>query len=415
MQRISTNMPNDDMQYYARRREAELLNTQNQIGSQNRIQELRDDPAAAAHATRHDSYRYRLERYSENIKTAQLRHRESETYMQEAVSIMQRARELALQGANGTYTQADTRAMAAEVNQLLNQLVQSANAKGGDGATLFAGDRTKTSPFRAIEGRLPGFDEPVISEVQYLGTINENRTEIAEGAYVPLNFAGNRVFWAENQQVFSSVDATSYVVQQDTMIRIDDQEIQLRQGDSVSAIIAKINDSGAPARARLDPIQNSLVIESTSPHQLWLDDGEDGQVLADLGILNGRGNAPPQNIASSARVFGGSMFDMLITLRDQLAAGDTIDVGGRALGGIDSALDNILGRLGTLGSYDERLSLAFERTENTIPEIAERYSNEVDVDMAEAITELRMLEYTHRAALGAAARVIQPTLLDFLR
>jgi flagellar hook-associated protein 3 FlgL len=415
MQRISTNMPNDDMQFYARRREARLLNTQNKIASQNRIQELRDDPSAAAHATRHDSYVYRLNRYSQNIETAQLRHRESEVYMQEAVGILQRARELALQGAHGTYTKEDTQKMAAEVNQLLNQLVQAANAKGGDGAMLFAGDRTKTVPFRPIEGRAEGFGEPVISQVQYLGTINENRTEIGDGNYIPLNFAGNRVFWAENQQVFSSVDATSYVVQQDTAVRIDGEEVQLRAGDNISSIIAKINDSGAPARARLDPVQNSLVLESTTPHQLWLEDGEGGQVLSDLGILDDRGSRPPQNIASSARQFGGSMFDTLINLRDQLAAGDTIEVGGRALGGIDSALDNVLGSLGKLGSYDERLQLAFERTESAIPEITERYSNEVDVDMTETITELRMLEYTHRAALGAAARVIQPTLLDFLR
>lgn len=415
MQRISTNMPNDDMQFYARQREARLLNQQNKIASQNRIQELRDDPAAAAHATRHQSYLYRLERYSENIEMAQLRHRESEVHMQEAVGIIQRVRELALQGAHGTYTQDDMQAMAAEVNQLLNQLVETANAKGGDGAVLFGGDRTQSAPFRVIEGRVAGFDEPVISQVQYLGTTKQNQTEIAESSYMPLNFAGNKVFWAENQQVFSSVDATSYVVQQDTTIRVDDQEIQLRAGDNISAIISKINESGAPARARLDPVQNSLVVETTSPHQLWLEDGEGGQVLSDLGILNDQGNAPPQNIASSARVFGGSMFDMLITLRDQLAAGDTIDVGGRALGGVDGALDNVLGRLGTLGSYDERLQLAFERTESVIPEITQRYSNEVDVEMTEAITELRMLEYTHRAALGAAARIMQPTLLDFLR
>ncbi len=415
MQRVSTNMSNDDMQYYARRRESRLLNTQNQIASQNRIQALRDDPAAAAHATRHSSYLFRLNRYSRNIETAQLRHRESEVYMQEAVSILQRVRELGLQGAQGTYTREDTRAMAAEVNQLLNQLVESANAKGGDGAMLFAGDRTQSAPFRAITGRVEGFGEPVIAQVQYLGTISENRTEIAEGSYIPLNFAGNQVFWAENQQIFSSVNATSYVVQEDSTIHVDSQEVQLRAGDSVSAIIAKINDSGAPVRAHLDPVQNSLVIESTAPHQLWLDDGENGQVLRDLGILSERGNAPPMNIASSARVFGGSMFDTMVNLRDRLAAGDTINIGGRALGAIDSALDNLLGRLGTLGSYDERLRLAFDRTQSTIPEITSRYSNEVDVDMAEAITELRMLEYTHRAAIGAAARIIQPTLLDFLR
>ncbi len=415
MQRISTNLPNDDMQYHARRREAELLRVQNQIASQSRLHELRADPAAAAKATRHDSYLTRLNRYSNNIETAQLRHRESEGYMQEAVNVLQRARELALQGAQGTYSRDDTRVMAAEINQLLNHLVETANARGGDGAMIFAGDRTKTLPFRPIEGRLDGFDQPVITQVQYLGSISEGRAEIADGSYIPLNFAGNKVFWAEHQQIYSSVDATAYVVQQDATITVDGVEVQLRTGDNVFSIIGKINDSGAPVRARLDPIQNSLVLEGTSPHQLWIDEGPDGTVLRDLGILNDFGNAPPQNIASSARVFGGSMFDTLITLRDQLVAGDTLDIGGRALGGIDTSLSNLLGRLGQLGSYDERLSLAFERTQSTIPEITRRYSNEVDVDLTEAITRLRMLEYTHRAALGAAARVIQPTLLDFLR
>jgi flagellar hook-associated protein 3 FlgL len=415
MDRVSTNMPNDDMQYFARRREAQLLNTQNQIASQSRLQRLRDDPAAAAHATRHSSYTFRLERYSTNIETAQSRHRESEVYMQETVGLLQRARELALQGANGTYTREDQQAMATEINQLLNQLVETANARGGDGTTLFAGDKTQTLPFRTISGRVEGFEQPVVSEVRYLGTISVSETEISDGGYVPLNFPGNRLFWAENQQVFSSVDARTFVAQADSRLQIDGTDIQVRAGDNIYAIISKINDSGASVRARLDPVGNGLVLESTSAHQLWIDEDQGGTVLQELGILDDTANAPPDNIASSARTFGGSMFDMMINLRDQLAAGNTIDIGGRALAGIDSALSNVLGRLGELGSYDERLQVTFQRTESTIVEITQRYSNEVDVDLTEAITNLRRLEQTHQAALGVAARIIRPTLLDFLR
>ena len=414
MQRISTNMPNDDMQYYARLRESRLNNVQNQIASQSRIQNLRDDPAAAAHATRYASYLSRLQRYSENIEYAQNRHRESEVYMRETVDILQKVRELALQGANGTYTLDDQRAIAAEVNQLLNQLVETANARGADGTMLFAGDRTQSEPFRAITGRIAGFDEAVIADVQYLGTVHQNNTEVADGAYIPLNFPGNQVFWAENQQVFASIDATGYVVQADSTIRIDDTDIQLRTGDNVYSIIAKINDAGVPVRARLDPIASSLVLETTTPHQLWLEDGQ-GRVLRDLGIVSEISDRPPRNVASSARVFGGSMFDMLVMLRDQLAAGDTVDIGGRGVAGVTAALNNVLGRLGTLGSLDERLQIAYQRTESDIPIITARFANEVDVDMTDAITELRMLQFTHQAALGAAARVIQPTLLDFLR
>jgi flagellar hook-associated protein 3 FlgL len=413
MQRIATNQSNDDMQYYARMREALLNRTQNQIASQSRLQELRDDPSAAAHATRHASYLYRLERYADNIEYAQNRHRETEAYVQEAVDLVQRARELAIQGANGTYSQDDRMAIATEINQLLVQLVDTANARGADGTMLFAGDRTQTTPFRAIEARSAGFEEPVISQVQYLGTITRNQTEIADGSYLALNFPGNQVFWAEDQQVYGSVDTTSFVVQADTSIMIDNTEIPLRQGDNIYAIVARINDAGVAVRARVDSVNNGLVLETTTPHQIWLD--ESGDVLKQFGILSDTGDAPPHNVASSARVFGGSVFDMMITLRDQLVAGDVVDIGGRALGGIDSALTGLNRRLGEIGSFDQHLQIAYQRTESTIPEITQRYSNNVDVDMTEAITRLQLLEFTHQAALGAAARVIQPTLLDFLR
>jgi flagellin-like hook-associated protein FlgL len=43
-------------------------------------------------------------------------------------------------------------------------------------------------------------------------------------------------------------------------------------------------------------------------------------------------------------------------------------------------------------------------------------SQERDLDMADAITQLRTLEFTHESALAATARVLNRTkLLDFLR
>jgi flagellar hook-associated protein 3 FlgL len=38
-----------------------------------------------------------------------------------------------------------------------------------------------------------------------------------------------------------------------------------------------------------------------------------------------------------------------------------------------------------------------------------------NVDIAKAIVDLQMAEVAHQAALGATARVLQPSLLDFLR
>jgi flagellar hook-associated protein 3 FlgL len=112
---------------------------------------------------------------------------------------------------------------------------------------------------------------------------------------------------------------------------------------------------------------------------------------------------------------GGSVFDTLIRLRDNLSAGDQRAIGGQGIQSMDQALDNVFTSLGKLGAINARLDVSYKRTEMEIPEVMAQNSRNTDVDMAEAIMELRQLEQTHRAALGASARIIQPTLLDFLR
>lgn len=415
MFRISTNLPNDNMQYHTRRREHMMNQVQNQMASQSRIQNLRDAPLAAAHSTRYQSYLQRLNRFSDNIRYAQDNYRVAEGYMKQGVDMLQRIREIAIQGATGTFTRDDMRHMANEVDELLREFVEIANGRNADGTMLFSGKKSKTMPFRVIEGNVDGAAGAVITSVDYVGDIGERRTEIAENSYIELNFPGNQVFWAENQQIYSTVDSNGYTVPQDGVLYIDGVEIEVTSGDNVHTIISKINDSGAAVRARLDPVQNSLVLETTSPHQIWAQDGQGSSVLQDLGIVVSADGSPPGNIAPTATVFGGSLFDSIIALRDSLYAGDNFDVGGGAVQGIDSALDNLLSNLGRLGAKDARLEHAYLRTEFEIPQVGKLNSNETDIDMAEAITNLRMLEYTHRAALATAARVIQPTLLDFLR
>ncbi len=414
MNRISTNLPNDNTRFFMQRQEADRRRVQNQISSQQRIQNLRDDPVGAAHATRFESYSLRLERYANNIEHARDTNRVAEGYMQQSVDIMQRVREIAIQGANGTYTDEERRHMAAEVDELLEELVQIGNAKDGTGDALFAGARSRSTAFQTLTGTVEGLDGNRITDVLYNGDITQNMTEIGDGSLVGLNVPGNSFFWAEQQQIYSDVDGTDYVAGEDSNFYIDGVRIDVNEGDSVFAVIDSINTSDAAVRARLDPVQDGLVIESTSPHQLWLQDGE-GSVLADLGIVDPQASRPPDNIAPGAQQFGGSAFDMMINLRDRLLADDQIDVGGASLGGIDQALDNMVGRLAQLGAQDSRLELSYDRTMRVKGEIDNQHSREVDVDMAEALTEMRMMEYTHEAALGVAGRILPTTLLDFLR
>ncbi|MEJ5190158.1 MAG: flagellar hook protein, partial [Breznakiellaceae bacterium] len=138
MRRISTDMPNNDMQFYLRRHEQDLSTLQTKMATQKRIKELREDPLAASHAVRYESYLTRLKRFEQNSLASVDHYKVVDGHLRQAVDVLQRIRELAVQGAHGVYTQGDLKNIAVEVNELLKELVQVSNALGPDGKRLFA-------------------------------------------------------------------------------------------------------------------------------------------------------------------------------------------------------------------------------------------------------------------------------------
>ncbi len=415
MRRVSTDMANNDAQYWLRRTESRMQASEKSIASESRIGDLRDDPVAAAHAVRYASFVGRLERFEANTLKLNDAIRSGEGYVRQAIDVMQRVRELAVQGAQNTLSKEDMGYMATEVDELLKELVMSANAKDADGTALFAGTRSLAEPFRVVMGRAPGSAAETIVGVQYTGSIDSNKVEIGEGEFIEQDMAGNAVFWADRQLVVSSRDARGFLLLADEAIRVDGKEVLLKAGDDVTAVAAKINDSGAAVKAYLDPESGGLAIETTDAHQLWLEDGPGGDALVRLGVLKGSGSPPPYDYAESARVSGGSLFDSVMALRDALNKGDVFEIGGRGIAGVDAALHSLERRVAEIGSRSERLEFAAGRLNREVPDVTAQLSREQDVDLAEAITDLRSLENTHKASLQVSGRLFPQTLLDFLR
>ncbi|MDR2923966.1 MAG: flagellar hook-associated protein 3 [Treponema sp.] len=419
MRRISTDMPHIDTQYHLRRQEERLAKTQSQITSESRIRELRDDPLAAAHTVRYESYLARLERFEKNALYAKGHYNVVYGYMNEALGVLQRVRELSVQGANGTYTEEDLKLMGMEINELVKELVSLSNTTGPDGKQVFAGDKAFTEPFRLVEGAIPGGGENMVVRVEYRGAGASRRTEISENAYVDLDLGGGEVFWAEKMQIFSGVNASNYRVSAPGAFFIDGTEIRVAQGDTLPAIVAKINDSPAPVKAYIDPETRGLVLEGTNPHLIRAEDAvsENGvTVLKDLGVIRGNmeNNAPNWDTTRSI-VSGGSMFDMLIRLRDALYRGDQDFIGSQGIAGMDLAISNLTTRIADIGSRQERAENVWQRLNREIPDVTAHIVRESSVNMADAATDLNMLDFAHKASLQTAARLLPVSLLDFLR
>ena len=384
------------------------------MGSQRRIHELRDDPIAAGHLVRYQSFLSRVENFEKNALTMSDQFVLREGYMSNSLDVMQRVREIAVTGANGIYTKDDMRDMAMEVDELLKELVQNANAVSSDGNSIFAGTNTKSSAFDVEMGTVQGSAVPLISNVKYNGTIDMNKVEVDERKYLSVDNAGNRTFWAEQQQLFGGRDVSAWQASADSTISVDGVAINIKAGDNVYALASKINDSGAAVRAKIDPVTRGLNLETTDARQLWLSD-VNGSVLSDIGIIKDASQKPPYNIGNSVRVSGGSMFDTVIALRDALLKGDTEEVGGRVLGALDSGIASLVTRIAKSGSQYERAQLNAQRNSATAMNVTQQISREGDLDITKAITDMKMLDYTYQATLSNAGKMFNSTLLNYMR
>jgi flagellar hook-associated protein 3 FlgL len=91
---------------------------------------------------------------------------------------------------------------------------------------------------------------------------------------------------------------------------------------------------------------------------------------------------------------------------------DEID---KIIDNIDKIHDNLLKVRADVGARLNRLELTSKRLENDIINYTKLMSLNEDVDEAEIIINLKNEENVYRASLAGGARIIMPTLLDFLR
>lgn len=80
-----------------------------------------------------------------------------------------------------------------------------------------------------------------------------------------------------------------------------------------------------------------------------------------------------------------------------------------------ACMEQVLSVRAEIGAKTNRLELTKDKLESQYLSTKELLSKNEDVDMAEAYTELKMAENVYRSSLAAGARIIQPSLVDFLR
>jgi flagellar hook-associated protein 3 FlgL len=88
---------------------------------------------------------------------------------------------------------------------------------------------------------------------------------------------------------------------------------------------------------------------------------------------------------------------------------------GPALDRLDAAMQTMQTQVSDVGARYNRLAQMRQTAEDRILTLRTQLSDVEDIDMAETIMRLKVQETAYQAALGATARAVQPSLMDFLR
>lgn len=113
-------------------------------------------------------------------------------------------------------------------------------------------------------------------------------------------------------------------------------------------------------------------------------------------------------------VFGEAFFNTLQSIEDALISGDMSE-SDELLGNLDGHFDVMTAERTEIGARYNRLEIIDARIQDQ-EIIANRILSEnEDADLERVITDLTIQESIHRASLAVGSKVIQPTLIDFLR
>ena len=125
----------------------QLSETELQVASGKRILRPSDDPSAAVRVLDLNEAEKRITQYQRNADAAVARLDQEESALTGIEDLLQRVRELAVQGASDSVGAEGRQAIAAEVRELMGSFLRLANSRDANGEYLFAGYQSLTQPF----------------------------------------------------------------------------------------------------------------------------------------------------------------------------------------------------------------------------------------------------------------------------
>jgi len=161
-----------------------LAKTQEQLSTGKQVNKPSDAPDKASLITRLHSEMTRQASYQGNLDAVNIRLKAQETALTKTSDVMYRFKELAVQAANDTLSNADRNTISMEMTQLREQILSMANSQDSNGNYLFAGSRVSQAPFA----------EDAKGRVVYQGDQSRMMVPVGDNRRMSLNIPGSDAF-----------------------------------------------------------------------------------------------------------------------------------------------------------------------------------------------------------------------------
>lgn len=171
-----------------------------------------DDPGAIRPVMNTRSQLSEADRYLETMGQTADKMAATDGYLDQVENVMVRAKELAINSANGAMSSTDLHTLADEIAILKDELLSISNATI-DGKHIFAGYQQSTQPFTdnpSYDPDLYDIDDVATWPVLYSGDHNPTRLEITPGEFVEANVTGNELFMGITNEIAATGYATPY-------------------------------------------------------------------------------------------------------------------------------------------------------------------------------------------------------------
>ena len=381
--------------------QAKLNQTQLQLATGKKVLKPSDDPAVATQLLNLSSLKANNLQYDRNINTALNELELQESVLASSGNVLQRVRELVIQANNATQSPQTREAIADEISNLANELLQLANTKSPSGEYIFAGYNSRTPAFAKSDA---GF--------VYQGDQGQRLLQVSEDTQLAVRDNGADVFQGMTTgdgrfllETPASNTGDGLVKMSSTIDAISDNYtitfIQANPGDDLLYSVAgedtgAVNTGTFAAGEAINFNGISIEIEGT------LENGDSYAINRSV----------RQDVFQSVQAIANALLAGTETgAKSSKLANDL----GQSISTMDQALEHLQSRRTIVGNRLQALDTRASENADGLVRLERQTSELNDLDFAEAVSRLNLQTTALQAAQQSYIKIQGLSLFNYLR